>query len=74
MSKRKIGSPGFLLALALIFTFVAVNMLPYCFHHGAIERARRVGCASNLKQIGLGLKMYARDNGNAYPEILSKME
>ena len=72
MKKRKIGSPGFLLALALIFTFVAVNLIPSFLRYPSMQRARRVACASNLKQIGLGLKMYARDNGNAYPEILSK--
>ena len=73
MSKRKIGSPGFLLALALIFIFVAMNMLPYCFHHGAIERARRVGCAGNLKQIGLGIKRYAEQHDGAYPSNFSAM-
>jgi len=31
------------------------------------EQARRVACASNLRQIGFGLKMYAMDNEGRYP-------
>ena len=33
----------------------------------AREQARRVGCASNLRQSGLGLKMYAMGNDGKYP-------
>jgi prepilin-type processing-associated H-X9-DG protein len=33
----------------------------------ARTKARRIGCTSNLKQIGLALKMYAMDHKDKYP-------
>jgi len=33
----------------------------------AKEKARRVACASNLRQLGFVLKMYAMDNNGKYP-------
>ena len=35
---------------------------------GARERTRRVKCVSNLRQIGLGMKMYATDNNGDFPD------
>ncbi len=35
---------------------------------GARERARRIQCLNNLRQIGLGVKQYAMDNNEAFPE------
>jgi prepilin-type N-terminal cleavage/methylation domain-containing protein len=35
--------------------------------NAAKERANRVKCASNLRQIGQGLMLYANDNKGAYP-------
>jgi len=37
--------------------------------NAAKERANRVKCASNLKQIGMGLMLYANDNKGAYPRV-----
>jgi prepilin-type N-terminal cleavage/methylation domain-containing protein/prepilin-type processing-associated H-X9-DG protein len=34
----------------------------------AREQARRAVCMNNLKQIGLGLEMYAQDNYQSYPD------
>jgi len=34
------------------------------------EKATRIHCAGNLKQIGLALRMYAHDNNGAFPETL----
>jgi hypothetical protein len=35
------------------------------------ERARRIACVSNLKHIGLSMRMYADDHGGAFPDDLS---
>ncbi|MCK4400959.1 DUF1559 domain-containing protein [bacterium] len=39
----------------------------------AREMARRTKCISNLKQIGLGLHMYAQDNEEKFPNTLSAL-
>ena len=36
----------------------------------APERANRVKCASNLRQIGQGLSLYASEHGNRYPPVI----
>jgi prepilin-type processing-associated H-X9-DG protein len=43
------------------------------FHQWSHERANRVKCASNLRQIGQGLLLYANDHGGVYPDDLSSL-
>src|SRR5688572_31610046 len=41
--------------------------------NAAKERANRVKCASNLRQVGQGLMLYANDNKGAYPRTIYKI-
>lgn len=38
----------------------------------ATERARATACLSNLKQVGLVLRLYLDDNGNRFPVMLNR--
>lgn len=54
-----------LVSLAVIATLTAI-LLPALSQ--AQEAARRVGCASNMRQIGMALQMYAYDYGDRLPQ------
>ncbi|MBA7618998.1 hypothetical protein ES703_26330 [subsurface metagenome] len=56
--------PELLVVITTITTLTAI-LLPSAGR--TREQARRVVCASNLRQSGLGLKMYAQDNNGWYP-------
>src|SRR5688500_16926861 len=53
-----------MVVVSVIAVLIAVLLQAFA---AAAERARRVQCASNLRQIGLAMKMYADENRGAYP-------
>lgn len=57
-----------LLELVVVMTAMTTIMAIILPTFGkAREQARRASCASNLRQLGLGLRMYAIDNDGWYP-------
>ena len=55
-----------LLVVIAIIAILAALLLPAL--SAAKQRAWTIRCMSNLHQIGIGMKMFADDNGGYYPE------
>ena len=53
-----------------VFLFGAILLPSMC---GGRETVNRIKCASNLKQIGNALKMFADEHGGKYPDQLSEL-
>ncbi|MFG0291557.1 MAG: DUF1559 domain-containing protein [Phycisphaerales bacterium JB065] len=63
-SGRGFSLVDLLVSLAVIATLISI-LLPSLSK--AQEAARRVGCASNMRQIGMALQMYAYEHGDRLP-------
>src|SRR5687767_3680238 len=63
------GKSGFTLVELLVVIGIIALLISILLPalNAAKERANRVKCASNLKQIGMGLLLYSNDNKNVYP-------
>jgi prepilin-type processing-associated H-X9-DG protein len=62
---------GISFVMIAVMAMMAGMLLPALAR--AREEARKAVCKSNLKNIGLGMMMYAQDNDNQFPAKLSQL-
>ncbi len=61
------------LVLGLLLFFVAISLYFTPGIGSPRERSNRIKCASNLRQIGQAILMYANDHAGAYPAAFSDL-
>ena len=71
---KKMSRAGRVILIIGIILGMGCVLLVKLARDAAIERARRVGCANNLRQLGLSLHQYAGDNREAFPKSLQEIE
>src|ERR1041384_3518448 len=64
--KRDRAFPVADLVIVLATAFLLVMVLPQLMHQPR-RRSSRIHCMSNLKQIGVAMRLYASDNDGNYP-------
>ena len=58
-----------LLVCIAIIGVLAAMLVPILSH--AREKSRRINCASNLRQLGIALQLYAEDHDGSFPDEIS---
>jgi type II secretory pathway pseudopilin PulG len=53
------------LVVICVLAFLAIYFLPHINHPS--NRAPRISCVNNLKQVGLAYRIWEGDNGDKYP-------
>ncbi len=59
---------GIVMAIVGIICFILQSGLLLPFFSQAPEKSRRISCASNLKQIGLAIRMYSQEYREHFPD------